>query len=110
MKKLSDLITKLIAKAQENPQATMKFGIFLVILVLAFAYPTAFAIVGTLACMIAIQQRSKAKESLDFLNVPVEMGKIVAKDAKDAVEAKKTEMAAAKAAKAEAKSEVKAKE
>lgn len=93
MKHVSNLISKVLAKIQENPAASTKFGVFVVILVLAYAYPTMAAIIGALACMIAIDQRAKAKESLSFLKVPVDVAKLVAAETKVIVDAKKAEKA-----------------
>lgn len=99
MKLLKTIASKLIEKIKENPQASTRLGIFITLVCLAYAYPIAGSIVGALACMVAIDHRAKAKDSLTFLKIPSDVAKVVAAETKKTIDAKSAESKAAKEAK-----------
>lgn len=75
-----ETLGKLLAKAQEDKKATMKFIGLIVIIILGMNYPMMMAIIGGIAIMVAIDKGSEGKKSLDFLKVPVDAIKIVSSD------------------------------
>lgn len=106
MKKIKELFAKAVVKVMENKEASTRFAIFLVIIGLALAYPLTAAIVGALACMIAIDNRKNAAKSLSFLKVPLDVAKSLSDEKKSPGE----EPSAQEEAKTEVRSEVKPEE